>query len=137
MLLTSCCSNNGKKMHQTLIQTSEIALHVLELVKLFIRGFSDGLATRPPVIQLNRVAIRNTISPGMVQCCTEGATLLVCISISPALHHLAVIFSCVKSTGNSRHSFDFFPPTSRNSCSGSTQKGHFKGTTRDSWKVCF
>lgn len=64
--------------------------------------------------QLGTVAVWNRISPGMVQCCTEGSTLLVCISISSALHYLAVIFSSVKPTGNSRHSFAFFLPTNRN-----------------------
>lgn len=60
--------------------------------------------------QLGTVAVWNRISPGMVQCCTKGSTLLVCISISSAPHYLAVIFSSVKPTGNSRHSFAFFSP---------------------------
>lgn len=49
------------------------------------------------------------ISVGMVQCWTAGATLLVCVSISPACDHLAVIFSFVEPTGNPRHSFAYFP----------------------------
>lgn len=80
-------------------------------------------------MQLNTVAIQNRICPGMDGVMLhEGTTLLVCISTSPALYHLAVIFSCVKPTGNSRHSFAIFP-TNRNpwSHSGRTFQRHFKG----------
>lgn len=57
------------------------------------------------------VAVQNTI------CCSvngamlrDGDTPMECVSISPApLQHTAVIFSCVKSAGNYRHSFSFFP----------------------------
>lgn len=65
--------------------------------------------------------------------CTEGASLLVCISISPALHHLAVIFSYVKPAGNSRHSFAFFSLPTENPCCGPTLRGRFKDTAGDSF----
>lgn len=59
----------------------------------------------------------------------DGDTPLECVSVSPApLLHSAVIFSCVKSAGNSRHSFSFFP-TDRKAWtqSGRATQRHFEG----------